>query len=93
MKPCLIEWLDAAVTEDRWSDLDEAVMSCNEPLISCKTMGFLFLETGVGTPRHTLHLTQTDGSNQVGPITHIPVCSVISRRELERIEDAESRDS
>jgi hypothetical protein len=83
MKALVVQWYDAAVTEDRWSDIEEAAQSCRQGLDVCRTMGFLLAETDVGLSTHTVHLTATDGVDCVGPITHIPVCSIISRREID----------
>jgi len=84
MKLYHIIWLDAEVTEDRWTDIDDAIISCGDELVPCETVGFLLKDTG-----DRIHITQTDGSTCVGPITHIPVCSIISRREIH----AQERDS
>ena len=85
MKAIIVKWYDAAVTEDRWSDIEEAVYQCREKLDACTTVGFLLDETDSGLPTHTIHLTSTNGVDCVGPITHIPVCSIISRRELNEL--------
>ena len=85
MKALIVKWYDAAVTEDRWSDVDEAVRSCRDDLDACLTVGFLLDETDIGLPTHPIHLTSTNGVDCVGPITHIPVCSIISRREIDDI--------
>ena len=85
MKALIVKWYDAAVTEDRWSDVDEAVRSCRDDLDACTTVGFLLDETDLGLPTHSIHLTSTNGVDCVGPITHIPVCSIISRREIDDI--------
>ena len=77
MKLYYIEWFDTELTEDRWTDLEDAKESCNEELKSCKTVGFLLKDTG-----DRLHITQTDGDDCVGPIIHIPVCCIVSRREI-----------
>ncbi len=86
MKALMVKWYDAAVTEDRWSDLEEAINHCRQDkLVACVTIGFLLDETDPGLPTHTIHLTSTNGTDQVGPITHIPVCSIISRSELNEL--------
>ena len=83
MKAMIVQWYDAEVTEDRWSDVEEAVLQCRQKLEACITVGFLLDETDLGLPSHTIHLTSTNGTDCVGPITHIPVCSIISRREID----------
>ena len=85
MKALIVKCYDAAVTEDRRSDVDEAIYSCRENLDVCTTVGFLLDETDLGLPTHSIHLTSTNGVDCVGPITHIPVCSIISRREIDDI--------
>jgi len=85
MNAILVLWYDAAVTEDRWSDIEEALQTCMQDLDVCRTVGFLLAETDVGLPTHTVHLTSTDGVDCVGPITHIPVCSIISRRKIDEV--------
>ena len=89
MKLLLIEWIDASVVGDQWTDVDEAhALAADEPHI-CKTVGFLISEQRIGTPSHIIYLTMTDGGDEVGPQIEIPVRTITSRREI----DVKGRDS
>ena len=83
MKLLLIEWIDASVVGDQWTDVDEArALGADEPHI-CKTVGFLISEQRIGTPSHIIYLTMTDGGDEVGPQIEIPVRTITSRREID----------
>jgi len=83
MKLLLIEWIDASVVGDQWTDVDEArALAADEPYI-CKTVGFLISEHRIGTPSHIIYLTMTDGGDEVGPQIEIPVRTITSRREID----------
>ena len=83
MKLLLIEWIDASVVGDQWTDVDEApALAADEPHI-CKTVGFLISEQRIGTPSHIIYLTMTDGGDEVGPQIEIPVRTITSRREID----------
>ena len=83
MKLLLIEWIDASVVGDQWTDVDEArALAADEPYI-CKTVGFLISEQRIGTQSHIIYLTMTDGGDEVGPQIEIPVRTITSRREID----------
>ena len=83
MKLLLVEWIDASVVGDQWTDVDEArALAADEPHI-CKTVGFLISEQRIGTPSHIIYLTMTDGGDEVGPQIEIPVRTITSRREID----------
>lgn len=83
MKLLLVEWIDASVVGDQWTDVDEArALAADEPYI-CKTVGFLISEHRIGTPSHIIYLTMTDGGDEVGPQIEIPVRTITSRREID----------
>ena len=83
MKRLFVEWIDASVVGDQWTDIDEArSLAADEPHV-CKTVGFLISEQRIGTPSHVVYLTMTDGGEEVGPQIEIPVSTIVTRREID----------
>ena len=92
MKLLYVEWIDASVVGDQWTSIEEATALASGNTVICKTVGFLVSEQGEGTPFHTVYLTMTDGENEVGPQTEIPVSTIVSRREL-NVKERDSQES
>ena len=85
MKLLLIEWIDASVIGDQWTELEEAKETANSKIETCLSVGWLVYECRQGTPYHTVYLAMTDGRDVVGPQIEIPVGTIISRREIDGV--------
>ena len=83
MKLLYVEWIDASVVGDQWTSLEDAHSLASKEPYTCKTVGYLVSEERIGTPRHTVYLTMTDGGDEVGPQIEIPVSTIVSRREID----------
>ena len=83
MKLLYIEWIDASVVGDQWTDLKEAEETANSDVETCLTVGWLVDEVRQGTPFHTVYLCMTDGRDVVGPQLEIPAGTIVSRREID----------
>ena len=83
MKLLYVEWIDASVVGDQWTSLEDAHSLASKAPYTCKTVGYLVSEERIGTPRHTVYLTMTDGGDEVGPQIETPVSTIVSRREID----------
>ena len=83
MKLLAIEWIDASVVGDQWTEIEEARETANDKIQTCLTVGWLVDEVRQGTPFHTVYLAMTDGRDSVGPQIEIPAGTIISRREID----------
>lgn len=72
-----IIWLDAIVSEDRWTDVDEARAYAREELRSCETVGLLLFEC-----QQHISVCLTDGRDCVGPTIKIPRGCIVSKEVI-----------
>ena len=83
MKLLLIEWIDASVVGDQWTEIEEAKATANSKVETCLRGGWVVDEVRQGTPFHTVYLAMTDGRDVVGPQIEIPAGTIITRREID----------